>query len=370
MKLLVIGVGKGGARVADAFAQLNKKARGRFGASIITGAYAASNDRALLETLVSKEADWLFRLPIGGLPSGAAGVKELGVDMIQAETDRIMSRIRRSEHFDTAAFLVVCSASGSFGSNLGPVIAQKLRDRHTGKPVYSLALLPAESDESASPKRVYNTAVCLKSLSKVSDAVFLVDNEKLKREDLPGAADQNWSKLNPEIVEPFMDLLCSSELIGSKYAGSQTLSIGDVMQTLGGFTVIGQSTIPVSSKSTSGTQLTSALEKGTDTMKALEAMNLALGHFLVDCDPKEAGRALYLLSAPSRDSNINMLMALGNRLRELSENGEIRGGDFEGERDSIKVIIVLSKLAYVERVKNLYDRAVAALKTEKTEKAS
>lgn len=366
MKLLVIGVGKGGSRIADEFAQLNKKARIERSVSILTGAYAASNDRDSLAGLVSKETDFLYRLLVGGFPretEGMSALGEAGVEVAQAESDRILSAIRRGEYFETAAFLVVAGAWGSLGSTLAPIIGQKLKERYVGKPVYCLIVLPFESEELAAPKRIYNTAVCLKSVSKAADAVFLVDNEKLRREGI--TLEQNWHQANQEIMAPFYDLLCASEASGSKYAGARTLGVGDIIQTLAGFTAIGKGKVQIPRIRFFSGRLSTFREKGVETLKTLEALNLALGNLSVDCDPKQAGRAMYLLSAPSQESSIDMAMALGNRLRELTDNSEIRGGDFGGERHSIQVIVALSQLAYVEKVKNYYDKAVASLKVEK-----
>lgn len=367
MKLLVIGVGKSGSRIADQFAQLNKKARIERSASILTGAYAISNDRDSLAALISRETDFLYRLLIGTFPSEAedmATVDELGMETVQAESDRILSIIRRGEYFETAAFLVVASAWGNFGSVLAPVVGQKLKERYVGKPVYCLLILPTESEELA-PKRIYNAAVCLKSASKAVDAVFLVDNEKLKRDGL--LMDETWHQANQEILAPFYDLLCSSEVSGSKYAGARILGVGDIIQILSGFTAIGRGKVQIPPGRFFSGRLPTFRKKGVETLKALEALNLALNRLSIDCDPRESGRALYLLSAPSHEISIDMAMALGNRLRELTNTGEIRGGDFSGEQTNIQVIVALSELTYVEKVKNYYDKAAAYLREARSE---
>jgi len=367
VKLLVIGIGKSGSRIADQFAQLNKKARIERGVSIVTGAYAVSNDRDSLTGLISRETDFLYRLLIGSLPPGAEGttVDELGMETVQAESDRILSAIRRGEYFETAAFLVVASAWGNFGSTLAPIVGQKLKERYAGKSVYCLLILPAESEESAAPKRIYNAAVCLKSVNKATDAVFLVDNEKLKRDGV--LLDETWYQANQEILTPFYDLLCASEVSGSKYAGVRTLGVGDIIQTLAGFTAIGKGKVRIPAVRFFAGRLPTFRDKGVETLKALEALNLALSRLSVDCDPRESGRAMYLLSAPSQEISIDMAMALGNRLRELTNTGEIRGGDLSGEHTAIQVIVTLSELAYIEKVKNYYDKAAAYLKEGKGE---
>jgi hypothetical protein len=60
-----------------------------------------------------------------------------------------------------------------------------------------------------------------------------------------------------------------------------------------------------------------------------------------------------------------MVKTLGNRLRELTNNAEIRGGDFYGARDCAQVTLVLSRLQYVEVVKTFYDMATNSTKDAK-----
>lgn len=363
MKLLVIGLGRCGSRIADRFVQLNKKSKIERKVSLLTGAYAVSYDQTSLAQLISKETDSLYRLSVAEPPSEAtAEAANLAAELVQAESERILSALRRKEYFETEVFLVIAGAKGNFGSIAAPIVGQKLKERFTGKPVYGLIILPSDSEEAMEAKAVYRTAVCLKSITRVSEAVFLVDNEKLKREGVPLA--ESWHKANQAIVASFYDFLCASEVSGSKYAGARMLGVGDIIQTLAGLTVIGRAKADLSTR-LSFWRLPTFREKGVETLKALEAMNLALSGLSADCDPRDAGKALYLLSAPAKEASIDMAKALGGRLRELTDNAEIRGGDFAGESYSIQVTVVLSQLAYVEKVKNYYDKAVAFLKAER-----
>ncbi len=354
MKLLVIGLGKGGSRIADEFAQLNKKAKAERNVTILTAAYAACSDGETLEKLISKETDLLVRLLVPEPSSTKPN------ETVQAISERILSAIRRSEYFDTEAFLVIAGAGGNFGSKMAPLIGQKLKERFVGKPIYSLLVLPFESEELTETEAIYRAAVCLKSLYRVTEAVFLVDNEKLRR----GKVSWGQPQINQEIVTFFYDLLCASEVSGSKYAGVRNLSVGDIIQTLYGFTAIGTGKVELTSRF-SFWRLPTFREKGEEQLKALEAINLALNNLSIDCGLKDSGKALYLVSAPAKEMSVDMAKALAGRLRELTEVAEIRGGDFAGSTNSVQVTVVLSQLAFVEKVKNYYDKAVAFLKLKR-----
>jgi hypothetical protein len=65
-----------------------------------------------------------------------------------------------------------------------------------------------------------------------------------------------------------------------------------------------------------------------------------------------------------------MAKVLGNHLRELTRDAEIRGGDFYGTKDTAQVTLIISGLNYVDIVKSYFDRAVTAAKDIAQEKTS
>ncbi len=102
---------------------------------------------------------------------------------------------------------------------------------------------------------------------------------------------------------------------------------------------------------------TSFKEKGAETQKAIEAMSLALGKLSIDINLTDSHKAVYLLSVPAESANVDMVKAVGNRLLELTNNAEIRGGDFYGVRNCAQVTLIISSLSYVAAIKNYYDQA-------------
>ena len=355
MKLMVIGVGDCGCKLAREFAALNKMARSERRINIITCAYAVNNDQTLLSKLAKPGWDWLRPVPIRGPVDLGDRSTESGAKLMRQESERVMLAMRLGSFVNTDAFLFVAGAAGSVGSGGVPVIAQMLKERNMNKPVYVLLVLPFNT-ELDDPQRVRNTALCLKSIDKVADAVILADNGG---SGIVGnvITPQKMDSLNKELALPFYDLLCSGEMVSSKNVVGKELDAGDILQTLFSWTAIG----------TGQTKLTSSMfqwkrppgfeEKSSETLKAMEAMNLALMRLSVDCKLEDAGRALYLLSAPVKQANVDMIKVLGNRLRELAPNAEIRDGSFYGAKGFAKVTVIISELIYVDRIKNYYDRA-------------
>ena len=358
MKLMVIGVGDCGCRLAREFAELNKTARSDSHVNVITCAYAVNNEQNLLNELTKPGWDWFKSVLIRGPLSDNS--TEAGAKLMRHESERVMLAMRLGAFVNTDAFLFITSTAGSLGSGGVPVMIHMLKDRHMDKPVYALLVLPFDA-ELDDPQRVRNTALCLKSIEKVADAVILADNGGL---GMLGniAPPQKMGGLNKELVSPFYDLLCTGEISGSKRVSGQVLDAGDIMQILFGWTAIGVGKTKLSSSMFSWRKTPTFEEKSSETFGAIEAMNSALMRLSVDCKLEDAGRALYLLSTPEGKANVDMIKVLGNRLRELAPNAEMRDGSFYGDRNFTKVTVVVSELIYVDRIRSYYDRAAKMTK--------
>ena len=366
MKLMVIGVGDCGCRLAREFAELNKMARAEWHANIITCAYAVNNEPAFLAELTKSGWDWLKAVPIRGSLGMGDKSTEAGAKLMRQESERVMLAMRLGAFINTDAFLFIAGAAGSLGSGGVPVMIQMLKERHIDKPVYALIVLPFDS-ELDDAQRVHNTAMCLKTIGKVADAVILADNGGL---GMLGnmAQPQKMDGLNKELVSLFYDLLCAGEISGSKYVAGKVLDAGDIVQSLFGWTAIGVGKAQFSSSIFSFRRTAGFEEKSSDTLRVMEAMDLALMRLSVDCKLEDAGKGLFLLSAPAGRANVDMIKALGNRLRELAPNAEIRDGNFYGPKSYTKVTVLVSELIYLDRIKSYYDRAARLAPAVEVEK--
>ncbi len=300
MKLLVIGCGQCGGRITDEFARLNRKARVQRRIDIITDTFAVNTDIADLSGLSFIKSDYQHRILIGSQKTSGHGVgkiNELGAEIAREDCDKIIEAVRAAPRFaETDAFLVIAGAAGGTGSGAIPVITQELKERYAERPIYNLIVLPFQHEEMTEQRTIYNAATCLKSVYLVSDATFLVDNQRYLRKD--AAIKNNLDKINAQVVEPFYNLLCAGEEKKPKYIGSKILDAGDIIQTLVGWTVIGygRARMPLFKFFSDGRH--HFRNKATDTEKGIQAMDEAISELSLKCNPKEARRALYLLSAP------------------------------------------------------------------------
>lgn len=366
MKLVVVGLGQCGGRIADEFARLNKRARAARGMEIVTGAFAVNTDAADLSGLQTIRPDYQHRILVGGRRTGGHGVgkiNELGAEVAREDGDKVIDALRTAHRFfETDAFLLIAGVAGGTGSGALPIITQMMKDRYIDKPVYTLAVLPFAHEEETEERTIYNAATCLKSLYTTADAIFLADNQRFVRKDF--SLRNNLSQINSLMVEPFFNLLCAGEETRRRNIGARMVDAGDIIQSLVGWTVIGygRSQLPTWKFFSWGRNFR---KKSTETHRGIQAMDEALSELSVKCNPAESGRALYLVSAPHKEMNMDLVKDLGEYLRDMAPEAVIRNGDYPREKNMIDVTLVLSELGAVEKIKTYYETATQFIHASK-----
>jgi cell division GTPase FtsZ len=356
MKLVVVGLGQCGGRIADEFARINSRARSRRGMTIVTGCFAVNTDAADLSGLNSISNDHRHRILIGSRKTGGHGVgkiNELGAEIAKEDADKIVDAIRTTKRFfETDAFLLIAGSAGGTGSGAIPIVTQHLKERYIDKPIWNLVILPFEHEETTEERTIFNVATCLKSCYSIADAVFLVDNQRYVRKD--SSLQTNLSKINSMITEPFYNLLCAGEEKKSKYIGAKLLDAGDIIQTVVGWTIIGYGKtqaplfkLPIELRS-------DFRKKGQEIQKGIQAMDEAISELSLKCNPADSRRALYLVSGPAKEMNMDMVKEIGDYMRDIAPEAIIRNGDYPRERGIVDVTVLLSELSDVEKVRDYY----------------
>ena len=365
MKLIVIGLGQCGGRIADEFARLNGKARSQRGIEIVIGAYAVNTDIADLSGLSRIKPDYEHRILIGGRKTGGHGVgkiNELGAEVAKEDADKVIDAIRNTKRLAEAdAFLLIAGSAGGTGSGSIPIMTQYIKERFIDKPVYNLTVLPFEHEEQTEERTIYNAATSLKSCFLVADAVFLVDNQRYISKD--ASLLYNISKINGMIVEPFYNLLCAGEEKKSKYIGAKVLDAGDIIQTLVGLTIIGHSSAHLSFFKSLFQRTRDFRKKVDENQKGVQAMDEAISRLSMQANPVDASRALYLISAPAKEMNVDMIKELGMHLKMIAPESIIRSGDYPRDRGAIDVSLILSELSNIPKINTYFERTVNLIST-------
>lgn len=367
MKLLIIGCGQCGGRIADEFCRLNVRAKVQRGIEIATGVFAVNTDVADLSELAFVKRDYQHRILIGTQKTGGHGVgkiNELGAEIAREDSDKVIDAIKSvSQLAETDAFLIIASAAGGTGSGALPTLTQHLKERFVNKPVYNLIVLPFKHEEMTEVRTVYNTATCIKSAYLVGDAVFLVDNQRYLSKEL--SVKENLVRINRAVVEPFYDLLCAGEEKKAEYIGAKILDAGDIIQTLVGWTVIGHGTARLSRLNLPFSSQHDFRNKVKDTNKGVQAMERAISDLSLKCSPTDARRALYLVSGPPRQINMEVVRSLGAFTKTNASEAVIRSGDYPRGMSSVSVTIILSELNNVTKIMEYFSKTIGFINAAK-----
>ena len=363
MRLLVIGFGQCGGRIADEFARLGMRARIQRKINIITGAFAVNTDVADLSGLSTIRPNYQNRILIGGRKTGGHGVgkiNEMAADIARDDGDKITEAISETAQFaETDAFLLIAGAAGGTGSGAIAVITQQLKERYVEKPIYNLIVLPFRHEEETEGRTIYNTATCLKSAYLVADAVFLVSNQRYISKH--SSIGHNIAKINSLIVEPFYDLLCAGEETKPQYIGSRVLDAGDIIQTLAGWTVIGHGKQRIGRMR----NLFDFRDKTAESQRAAHVIDNAITDLSLHCNPADASRALYLLSASPKEMDMNLVKDLSAHLKHMAPEAMIRTGDYPREKGSVSITVILSELRGVGKIIDYFTHTIELIATIK-----
>jgi cell division GTPase FtsZ len=301
------------------------------GLHIITGSYAVNTDIADLSGLHTIKANYDHRILIGSRKTGGHGVgkiNELGAEIAREDADKIIETVRNNKYFpETDAFLLIASAAGGTGSGAISVMTQQIKERYIDKPVYNLIILPFEHEETTEDRTIYNVATCLKSSYLVADAIFLVDNQRYAMKDSP-------------------------------ISGAKILDAGDIIQTLVGWTTLGYGRSQSSLFRSFFTMGRDFRSKATETQKGVHALDAAVSGLSIKCNPLDAKRALYLVSAPAKGINVDLIKELGTYIKNMAPEVILRSGDYPREKGNLDVTLVLSEMSDVEKVRNYFTKAI------------
>ncbi len=355
MKVVVIGFGQGGSQIAEEFARLNKRARRQRRIRIITDTFAVNTNVAELSRLSTIKHDSSHRIVIESKETKGQGTGmlwEVGAEIARKERDKIIRALGPIEHrYESDAFLLVAGAAGGTGSGAMPVVAEYLKECFAHKPIYALTVLPFDHEvDHGGPtaiRALYNTAVCLKLVSSVADAVILVDNQRFIRKGL--SLENNMRRINETIVEPFYNLLCSGEERKAKHVGLQVLDAGDIKETLSGWTAIGYGKLELPVFRLPFKRTRDFHKKDREVHRGIQAMDEAFFELSLNCGIADARKALYLISAPASEISMDLITELSYYMRSKAPQAVLRNGDYPREKAMMDVVLVLSQLGDMDK---------------------
>jgi tubulin-like protein CetZ len=364
MKISVIGIGQCGCNIADEFWNINNYSKSFFGhgLDIVVDAFAVNTDETDLATIKHIASDKHHRIVIGVGKSNGHGVGKINTDgskiMKEYHNTIIDGMLNSGRYHESDGTIVIAGGAGGTGSGGIGWLVKGLRER-LEKPVYAVVVLPfAYEQEGEYSYAVTNTAMCLKTVREYANAVFVLDNERFAKAGT--GISNNFQAINQLMVKDFFDLFCAGEEHNSKHIGSKVIDAGDIKESLEDICAIGRGAIPI--ETFLGIRKDNYRVAAEDSIKAMEALKLALNNLSLKVNIEDAAKILVILSAPRDTSTLSVLAEISNHLQEKAPKAILRIGDYPRNASEIVVTAVLSKLTAAPKVQELFLRAEYLLK--------
>jgi len=87
-------------------------------------------------------------------------------------------------------------------------------------------------------------------------------------------------------------------------------------------------------------------------------INNAISELSLRCNPADAGRGLYLISAPAKEMDISLVKDIGAHLKHIAPEATIRTGDYPREKGSLNITVILSELSGVNKIINYFTKTI------------
>jgi cell division GTPase FtsZ len=332
MKVVLIGVGQAGGRIAQALAEFDLD----MGFDAIMGAVAVNTAKADLSSL-DIDTVLVGRDRVKG--HGVGGDNELGAEIMQSDVTEVTDALDGRVVAETDAIVLVAGLGGGTGSGGAPVLAHELR-RVYDIPVYGLGILPGRSEGS-----IYqiNAGRSLKTLVRETDATLLIDNDAWHESD--ESVEEAFTSINEEIARRIGTLLASGEVIEG--VGESVVDASEVINTLkeGGIASMGYASAVASEDPA----------ENINTVTSLARNALLTGTSLPDAVEADAA-LLVIVGDPERIPRKGVERAR-RMLEDETGSLQVRGGDFPLETDKLAAVVLLSGVERSRRVDEFMERA-------------
>ncbi|SHH23551.1 FtsZ/tubulin family protein [Halobaculum gomorrense] len=390
MQIGVVGVGGGGAALADA---LLTDGGGR-GVDYVAGAVAIDTDASDLAALSRIDEDG--RQLIGAVHAegeGTAGDAALAAEIAREERPELQAAVDSIPVGRMDAAVVCAALGGGTGAGVAPALVDLL-GQVTGTPVYALGVLPgvaeaggdgAAGDAAADrPKRsaardadgtddpdrpdrplASNAAGAVRALSAASDDLLLADLEVWRASGASYAAA--WPRLDDAVAGRLGSLLAAGE--AADPTPERVLDASELTNTLGagGVSALGTAATAVENgrregfvggliDRVSGADAP-AVDEGEAVSVATNAARKAISHRVsLPSDLTSASRVAVVFHAPPAWLSRRGLERARNLIEEETGVPEIRWGDYpDPTADEFRVTVLLSGISTADRLAALGD---------------
>lgn len=388
MKLALVGVGSGGARIVDRLIERERRVgqlleRDRRVARLIgsdrdVGRIIAGENVLTFDTdrsgLDRPNVPEQRQVLIGDThpeisDRGTDGDPELAAAVARENVDEIRRAFDAIESHEVDGILLVAGLGGGTGCGAGAVLADEMQSIFE-RPVYVLGVLPAESEGE---RLALNAARALQSYVPTTENVLLFDNEAWYSGD--GPIEREYEDINDAIATRIGGLFAAND-VDPGTVGEQQVDASDVIRTLdtGGVSTIGYAAtdVPVDSQGVlsrlrgwwSDSEDDTADDGTTDAVRIKQLVRRAVeSRLTLPCDVSSAERVVVVLSGPPERLSRKGFETARYWIEQETDTVEVLAGDVPRENAStLTAVVLFSNVTDVPRIDAMQARAVAARK--------
>lgn len=352
MKVLMLGLGQAGSKIADLFLADDRKSHvpHTFEAIAIN---TATSDLMGLQYIPQEDRILLGETIVKGHGVGADNRK--AAEIAEEESEIVLNRVSKFDTSNIDAFIVVGGLGGGTGSGTISVICKQLKKIYD-EPIYAIGILPAETEGDI---YTLNAARSLKALLPNCDATILVDNGAFLRSG--ESVREAYERINTEVVKRIGVLCRAGEARSRKDVGEMVVDAAEVINTMkaGGICSIGYASEIIERE---GFFTSLFRRKQYQIGKASRIISVTKravkGRLLLPCEYRTAHKALIVIAGPPDQLDRNGI----SKAREWLENNisgtEVRGGDYPLPKSSyVGCVVLLAGISNAPRVKAMLERA-------------
>ena len=382
MRVLIVGIGGAGCRIADTLYGHDKKSR----SLRCTDGIAIDSDASSLSALRALPKENIIF-------SQTLDPNYEGSSPMMLPQDEIIARLQSLDPGDIDA-LIICLGLGGAMAGLAQSLVMNIRKTMV-EPVFGLFTLPCDQEGE---EVLYRAADQIDALTEVMDGIILFDNEiwfrRVKSDpDLQVSPESDGGLIplrkrqpppEPKISEVFeginhliakrLSLILRagevSERPGTE-VGEVALDAGEIVNTLKGcgLAAIGFAREPVEAAHPelirklrpAGHSIQENHEKASKIVAL--GKKAVLEEMSVSCNLADAQKALVLIAGPARELNMRGYMAFRHWIDTQIGGFEVRSGDYPVSSSRfVAVAVILSGFSHIARVDSL--RAVRELKKD------
>ncbi|WP_082230738.1 tubulin/FtsZ family protein [Haloprofundus marisrubri] len=360
MKLIVIGVGQAGGRIADSLVAFERTQSSTF----TVGAFAFDTTQQDLDALtaIPDQHRILYgQLEVSG--QGVDGDSEQGSKLAEANCTELLRSLDDVPTSQADAILLTTSLGGGTGSTAVRPLTEELRQTYD-VPIYGVGVLPA-TDQS--PTAAQNSIQSLRTLTGVVDNLLLFDNEAWLTSG--ESIEDAFERVNAELVRRLGVLFSAGEVDASETVAESVIDASEIINTLhgGGVSVLGYSSTTVETTESNPGLLSRLLGRSepepVDATKAISVLETGFRKAIhqgltAPCSLASTERALAVVGGPPAWLNRQGVERGRQYIESETECMEVRGGDYpQPDRESVEIDILFSGVSLDSRIDALQNAA-------------